>query len=97
MAARKIVAIGGSAGGLEAVRTLVGGLHADLPAALLLVLHTGRESPRLLDRLIGERTSLIVRYAKNGDIALAGHLFVAPPDHHLIITANGSLQLVDGP
>lgn len=87
--------IGASAGGVEALRTLVSALPTDLPAALFIVLHVGShksELPWLLDHLNG----MPVTHANDGELFEAGHIYVAPPDHHLVIEP-GRISLTKGP
>ena len=66
MAHRSIVVIGGSAGGLEALRRVVRDLPADLEAAVFVVLHSAAESPGLLDSILARHTALRVQYAHDG-------------------------------
>ena len=90
-----MVLIGASAGGVEALRTLVAALPADLPAALFIVLHVGShksELPWLLDHLNG----LTVTHANDGEIFEPCHIYVAPPDHHMVIEP-GRISLTKGP
>lgn len=95
--ARDIIVIGASLGGLEALCRLVRGFSADLPAAVLIVLHTSRQSPRLLANIIGQHTSLSVSYGRQGDTIKPGHAYFAPPDLHLVVVAPGFLMLRAGP
>jgi two-component system chemotaxis response regulator CheB len=90
-----IIALGASVGGVDAIRTIVGALPADLNAALFVTLHIGSHKsdlPWLLDRLGG----MSVSHAKQGDSIRTGHIFVAPPDHHLIVEL-GTVSLTKGP
>jgi two-component system chemotaxis response regulator CheB len=90
---RDIIVVGASLGGLEALCRLVSGFSADLPAALLIVLHTSPRSPRLLADIVGRYTSMSVSYAQQGDNIEQGHAYFAPPDFHLAVTASDSLSL----
>jgi two-component system, chemotaxis family, protein-glutamate methylesterase/glutaminase len=78
-----VVAIGGSAGGFEALRTLIADLPGDLPAAVLVVIHMGATShlAQILDRTGGMR----VHAAESGEKLLRGQVYVAAPDHHLLV------------
>lgn len=90
-----MIVIGASAGGVEALRALVAALPADLSAALFIVLHVGShrsELPWLLDRLGG----LPARHPDDGDIIEAGHIYIGPPDHHMLIEP-GRISLTKGP
>ncbi|PRQ03936.1 chemotaxis protein CheB [Enhygromyxa salina] len=91
-----LVVIGGSAGGLQAVLELVGALSPDLPATLLLVLHSGANGPRTLDRVIDRATMLDCVYAEHGAALEHGRIYVAPPGVHMILV-DDHLRLVHGP
>jgi two-component system chemotaxis response regulator CheB len=91
----RVVAIGASQGGVEALRTLVSALPRDFPAAVLVVLHTGAERS-YLPGLLSEAGELSATHAQNGDTIRSGHVFVAPPDQHLLVT-DGRLKLSRGP
>lgn len=90
-----VIVIGASAGGVDALLNLVAALPGDLPAALFIVLHVGShrsELPWLLDRLGG----LPATHANDGETFRGGHIYVAPPDHHMVIEA-GQICLTKGP
>ncbi|WP_341961816.1 chemotaxis protein CheB [Pseudomonas sp. RC10] len=95
--ARDIVVIGGSQGALEVLRTLLGALPRDFPAAIMIVLHSGPSSPGYLADIIGRYTALPVEYAREGENIESGRIYVAPADRHLEIAAPGLLHLSDGP
>src|SRR4051812_31990320 len=97
MPTRDIVVIGASTGGINALQTLVGGLSPNLNAVILVVLHVGVSSPDILDRMLAKAGSLSASNARNDEIAKAGHIYVAPADHHLLIGESGKLQLSKGP
>jgi len=93
---RDIIVIGASLGGLEGLCRLTSGLPADLSAALLVVLHTGPSSPRMLAEIVGRFSSLPVSYARQGEVVVPAHVYVAPPDLHLTVVAPGVLVLSEG-
>jgi two-component system chemotaxis response regulator CheB len=80
---RDIIVIGGSAGGVEALRALLPNLPADLPAALLIVLHVGADSilPAVLDRT----SRLPVTAARSGTALEHGRIYVGVPGVHLLL------------
>jgi two-component system chemotaxis response regulator CheB len=96
MAAQRIVVIGASSGGIEALRQLVGGLPPDFPAPICVVLHTSPQSPGLLGKILANAGALPSATAATGMQLKAGHIYVAPPDHHLLIEPGG-LCLGRGP
>lgn len=92
----KIVVIGGSAGGIEAVANVISGLAPDIPAAFFVVLHLHASVPSQLAHVLGRRTALRVRPADDGLPIECGVVYTAPPDHHLLIE-NGVMRLGRGP
>jgi two-component system chemotaxis response regulator CheB len=52
MAHRDVIVIGASSGGVEALSNIVGGLPADLPAAVFVVLHVGENRPSHLPTIL---------------------------------------------
>ncbi len=91
-----LVVIGASAGGVEALRQVVAGLPADLPAAVCIVLHLAPGSPSALAGILDRVGRLRCHAAVNGDPLRSGEIIVAPPDRHLVI-ANGRVKLTVGP
>jgi two-component system, chemotaxis family, protein-glutamate methylesterase/glutaminase len=80
----KVVVIGASAGGLDALKRLVKRLPADFPAAVLVVLHIGSHYSILPTILQGD-SLLPVRYAEDGQPVMPGVILIAPPDRHLLL------------
>ncbi|RYC28937.1 chemotaxis protein CheB [Lichenibacterium minor] len=94
---RDLVVIGASRGGLEALNQLASGLTIDFPAAVLIVLHTSPDSPRMFARIMGQHTPLSVEYAEQGGNILPGHILFAPPDRHMVVFDEGFIGLHAGP
>lgn len=95
MPAHPIVVIGASAGGVQPLLELAASLPADLPAALAVVLHIGRQ-PSILPELLASRGALPARHARDGEPLQAGTIYVAPPDEHLLLE-DGAVRLSRGP
>jgi len=93
---RDLIVVGASAGGVEALRTLVAGLPEDLPAAVLVVLHVPREAPSALPSILSRSGPLPAVAAVDGWPAQPGRIYVAPSDHHLLVL-DGRLRLSRGP
>jgi two-component system chemotaxis response regulator CheB len=93
---RDLIVIGASAGGVEALRALVAGLPADLPAAVLVVLHIPANAPSALPAILGRAGSLPAGHARNGGALGYGQISVAPADHHLLVI-DGLTRLSRGP
>lgn len=94
---RDVVVIGGSQGSLEVLRTLLGELAPDFPAAILIVIHTGPSSPGYLASILDRYSSLAVAYGQNGEDVVPGRVYLAPADKHLEIVKPGVIFLSDGP
>jgi two-component system, chemotaxis family, protein-glutamate methylesterase/glutaminase len=92
----RLIAIGASSGGLEVLETIIAGLPADLDAAVMIVLHLAPDSPGMLPRLLARQSKLPVAHAVDGEPLHAGHVYVAPPDRHLVIDG-GAIRLTRGP
>lgn len=96
--ARSAIAIGASAGGVEALTAILPALPADLPAAVLVVVHVPRDRPSLLAEVFAARCKLAVREATDKEPAESGTIYFAPPDYHLLVEDGGDLALsVDEP
>jgi two-component system chemotaxis response regulator CheB len=93
----RVVALGASAGGLEALHAVLAALPADLPAAVLIVQHLDPHHISLLPEILGRRTPLAVKKAEDGDALRAGTVYVAPPDRHLLVCADATLALSADP
>ena len=85
MGPSRIIAIGASAGGLEALERILGGVRPDIPAAILIVSHRAPTAPGVLATILARSARLPVAEARDGDILRAGHAYVAPPDEHLTV------------
>src|SRR5215470_9803219 len=86
-----IVAIACSAGGLLAVGRILSELPPDFPAPVALVLHLTSEG--VLREVLQRRTRLIVEWARAGTRLRPGHVYIAPPDQHLLINADLACEL----
>jgi len=96
MARRDVVVVGASAGGVEALRTLLGELPPDFPAAVLVVLHMPSGAHSALPAILGRVCALPVAAAESGAVLQPGTVTVGVPDHHLMVTGE-QLLLTRGP
>ncbi|MFF5290230.1 chemotaxis protein CheB [Paractinoplanes globisporus] len=96
MTSRDIVVVGASAGGVEALRAMVGGLPAGLRAAVLVVLHVPRDAPSALPRILSRSGPLPARTAFEGEPLTAGRIYVAPPGLHMLMLDH-RIRLSHGP
>lgn len=96
MATHDLIVIGASAGGVEALMEVARGLPPDLPAAVVVVLHLPASSPSFLPQILARAGALPAEHASDGVPILPGHIYVAPPDHHVLVQP-GILRLSRGP
>ena len=85
MAHRDIVAIGTSAGGVDALRFLAGEFPADLQAAVLVVIHLASRPRSSLDSILTQSGRLPATFARDGEQIRRGHIYIAPPETHLLV------------
>jgi len=91
--ARCVIAMAASVGGLNALSVILSGLPADFPAAIAIVMHVSPDFKSLLAEILNGRCALTVRQARTGDVLCHGSVFVAPPNHHLLVAGGGILEL----
>jgi two-component system, chemotaxis family, protein-glutamate methylesterase/glutaminase len=93
---RDIVAIGTSAGGVEALMYLARRFPPDFPAALLVTIHLPKQFRSSLDELLTGAGPLKAAFASDGAPLRKGQIYIAPPDRHLLVE-HDRVQLGVGP
>lgn len=93
---RNIIVIGGSAGSVQALLTIVGGLPPDFPAALLVVVHIPPRSISRLPEILTRSGPLPAVHPQHLEAIEHGRIYVAPPDRHLLVR-DGHIVLARGP
>src|SRR5215831_17023007 len=96
MAGRDIITIAGSAGSMQAITRILGRLPGDFRASVFIVVHTSPEGPGLLAQILDRESGLPVQNPKHGEAIKPGRVYVAPPNHHLLVLP-GHLELGKGP
>jgi two-component system chemotaxis response regulator CheB len=96
MARPELVVLGASAGGVEALSRVVAGLPAGFPAALGVVLHVPPTAPSVLPQILTRAGRLPAVHPVDGDLLKPGHIYIAPPDRHLLVTGE-RLRVSRGP
>jgi two-component system chemotaxis response regulator CheB len=96
MPSHDIIVIGASAGGVEALTAVVSRFPASLPAAVFVVIHLPVNSPSVLPQILQRAGPLPASFARHGEAIKHGHIYIAPPDHHLLIQ-RGYVRVVRGP
>jgi two-component system chemotaxis response regulator CheB len=93
---RDVIVVGASAGGVQVLQELMRGLPADLPAAVFIVIHTSPSSPGILPNILDRAGPLAVAHAVDGEPVRHRRVYVAPPDHHLLVR-DGVVRVTHGP
>lgn len=81
----KLVVVGTSLGGLNALEAVLRGLPADFPVPMAVVQHRGVEIEAMLVPLLQRHSALPVSEANDKEPLVGGHVYVAPPDYHLLV------------
>jgi two-component system, chemotaxis family, protein-glutamate methylesterase/glutaminase len=92
----KVVAVGASMGGLYALETLLGALPASFKGVLALVQHRRADAESQLAELLGHHCKLPVCEPDDKQTLEPGHVYLAPPNYHLIVE-RGFLSLSTDP
>jgi two-component system chemotaxis response regulator CheB len=88
-----VAAITASAGGLDALRIVLAALPADYPLAIPIVQHLHPKRTSHMVEILKGKISLKIHEAQDGEALMAGTIFLAPPDWHLLIDTKGRLRL----
>lgn len=89
------VVVGASAGGVAALFEIAAALPPRFPAVVGVVLHVGNQRS-MLPELMNRRSANPVLHPRDGEVPQPGHIYVAPPDHHLLLYPDG-IRLNRGP
>ncbi len=87
-----VVAIGASAGGLNALTHVLRGLPRDFPSSIVIVQHLSPGHKSWIANLLGRAVQIGVEQAEHGKIMQPGTAYIAPPGEHLLV-GPGKLQL----
>ncbi len=92
------IVMGVSAGGMEALSTILPDLSADFPIPVMVVQHQHPTSDDFLIRYLNERCGLKVKQADEKEDILPGVIYIAPPNYHLMVEEDRTFSLsIDPP
>ncbi|SDN27695.1 two-component system, chemotaxis family, response regulator CheB [Janthinobacterium sp. OK676] len=94
-----LIVMGASVGGVSALSTIFAALPADLPAAILAVMHVGARNS-VLPEILSKTSALPVRFAEEREPVRAGRILLAPPDRHMLVAnlaGQAMVELTRGP
>lgn len=96
MPTKDIIVVGASAGGVDALQRLCASLPADLPAAVFVAQHVSPSARSVLPMLLDRAGPLRALSPVDGQEIEPGHVYVAAPDHHLLLRP-GKMLVRRGP
>lgn len=87
------VAIGASAGAVDALSAILPRLSPDFDSPIFIVVHLRPDSETTLPEIFQRSCPLPIHEAQDKDPILPSHIYLAPPDYHLLVEKNGRLSL----
>jgi two-component system, chemotaxis family, protein-glutamate methylesterase/glutaminase len=93
----KLIVIGTSLGGVTALRVLLSGLPTNFLVPIAIVQHRHRDSDNELSKFLQQQTPLPIREVEDKDELVAGHIYLAPADYHLLIESGYFSLSTDDP
>jgi two-component system chemotaxis response regulator CheB len=93
---RDIIVMGASAGGLSAFNRIIKQLPEQLNAAVFIVWHVSPYSTSILPEILNRAGKLKAKHAADGEPIETGKVYIAPPDHHLLLELD-RIRLTKGP
>ncbi|MDR6990819.1 chemotaxis response regulator protein-glutamate methylesterase [Luteimonas sp. 3794] len=85
----RLIAIGASAGGTEAIRVVLEQMPPDAPA-IVLTQHIPASFSRPFTERLNKHSAMLVREARDDEMILPGHAYLPPGDHHLRVVRDGA-------
>jgi two-component system chemotaxis response regulator CheB len=92
----KLVALGGSAGGIPALFTILSALPVSFPVPIVVIQHLSTDFESRLPQVLQWRTKLRCRWAEHGECPKAGTVYVAPPGRNLQIGSDERFSVLEG-
>ncbi len=89
----KVVAVGGSAGSLDIILKIISTADVTNNVSYIIIIHRRNDADSVLADLFSLRTKLIVKEVEDKDSILPGHIYIAPPDYHLLIEDHNTFSL----
>ena len=88
-----VIAVGASTGGTEAIKSFLEALPAQMPP-ILIVQHMPEKFTASFAKRLDDTCALKVKEAEDGDIVLPGTVYIAPGNHHMVISGNQSKSVI---
>ena len=94
--AQRIIVVGASAGGFEAIKKFVAGLPPDFGASIFIVWHMSPNIHGILPQALNRVNTIVATHGHNLEEIKPNRIYVAPPDHHLLVE-EGRMLVTRGP
>src|SRR5690348_16473932 len=92
----RIIVIGASTGGFEAFKTIIQNLPPDFAPPIFIVWHIAPNIRGILPQVLNSQNKIFAAHAYNNEEINLNRIYIAPPDHHLLIE-NGRVRITHGP
>ena len=89
----RAIVIGSSTGGMEALKIILEVLPKDFPVPILIAQHISPHSDNYLAKFLDNACKVSVREAEEKEKAIPGHVYLAPPNYHLLVEKDGFISL----
>ena len=90
----KVIAIGASTGGTEAIRQVITNFPRNTPG-VVIVQHMPEGFTKMFAERLNEQCQMNVKEAENGDRVMTGRILIAPGDYHLLVKRSGGIYRVE--
>jgi two-component system chemotaxis response regulator CheB len=97
MQRKDIIVVGASSGGIGALKEIAAQLPRDLKATIFIALHVAPYSLGILPEILEREGPLPASNARDWERFEQGRIYVAPPDHHLLVESSGHVRVTRGP
>lgn len=90
----KVIAVGSSAGGTEAVRKIITQFPPNMPG-VVIVQHMPAGFTKMFAERLNEQCAMTVKEAENGDRVMSGQILIAPGEYHMTVFRSGGIYRVN--
>ncbi|NOU45564.1 MAG: chemotaxis protein CheB [Bacteroidales bacterium] len=87
------IVIGSSAGGLNALKTIITGLPHNFSTPIILTQHLSPHSDSYIAEFLNQLSHLTIKEADGGEKIMPSHVYIAPPNFHLLVEEDFTLNL----
>ncbi len=92
----KMVVVGTSMGGFQALKKIFSPLPVDFSVPVLVVRHQASDTDHYVIEALNRECQLHFKFAEEGERPVAGTVYLAPPDTHMMIRSSGQIHLSSG-